>query len=97
MSENERNQRRIKQIATRQRATPVDPLGRACFVHGVEGRVDAAFVDLQAAIDVWLVDLGWFYAQNGRIDENSKDNRWYSVVLPDGAVLVAEHELEIQP
>ena len=92
------NHHRIQQIANRSVAIlelTVNPLGRACLVDGVEGRVDAAFIDLQAAIDVGLIDVGWFAEQNSS-DKTTREEHWYSVVLPQGAVLVGARELVLK-
>lgn len=89
------SQRRIEQLALRAQ-TRGSMLGRRVTVDGAIGRIDAEFIDLQAAIDVGLIDDGWFAEQNGR-DLTTREERWFSVVLPDGAVLVGTHELHLDP
>lgn len=69
-----------------------DPLGRGCKVDGNEGRIDAIFIDLRAAIDCGIISEGWYEAQNVK-PLTLKTQRWYSVVLPQGAVLIGEREL----
>jgi len=87
------SQRRIEQLALRTQ-TRGSMLGRRVVVDGAVGRIDAEFIDLQAAIDVGLVDEGWFAEQNDQ-DLTTRDERWFSIVLPDGAVLVGMHELHL--
>ncbi len=84
-------QQRLEQIATRDISLG-DLLAARVRVDGEFGRVDAIFIDLQAAIDCGLVDANW-YGQH--IGKTTKSRRWYSVVLPHGAVLVGHDDLEI--
>jgi len=82
---------RIEQIASRGVRSP-SLLGRRAIVDGVSGIIDAEFIDLQAAIDCGLVDQGWFMVQLPLV-KTTKEDRWYSVVLPEGAVLVGAQDL----
>jgi len=56
------------------------------------GAIDAAFADLEAAIDAGVVDEDWFAGLDDR-PRTPKSGVWYSVVLPDGAILAGELDL----
>jgi|ERR1043166_7477681 hypothetical protein len=86
------NKERIAEISTRATWHGNDLLGRACWIDGIEGRVDAVFIDLQAAINVGLISEGWFEAQ-AEPPATTKSQRWYSVTLPAGAVLLGQREI----
>ncbi len=95
------NNNRIEQIAARGSSVAIleltiNPLGRACAVDGVEGRVDAAFIDLEAAVACGIIGPGWF-AEQDNLDASAWQERWYSVVLPHGAVLVSARDLALCP
>ena len=83
---------RVRQLSKR----PVKPrfaLGaKVKEPDGGIGAIDAAYADLEAAIEAGVVDDDWY----GGLDERPRTPKtgvWYSVVLPDGAVLVGELDL----
>jgi hypothetical protein len=91
------NDQRIRQIANRHTVgSGADVLGKACVVDGVQGRIDAVFIDLAAAIACGVVGPGWFAERSGR-DLTTRDECWYSVVLRHGSVLVGQRELVLCP
>lgn len=62
----------------------------------VEGVIDMAFADMAAAIDARIVDQAWYDSQERR-PKSSREDRWYGVILDDGAVLVGELDLHKAP
>jgi hypothetical protein len=57
------------------------------------GIIDAIYIDFQAARDCGIVSADWYECQTIR-PRSLKTDRWYSVVLRDGAILAGEHDLE---
>ena len=92
------NEKRIEQIQERQRfERPSNRTGRPqpgdTVTHkGAIGVIDAAFFDLQAAVENGIVDASW-YADQDTKPKTAPAQRWYSVILPHGAVLVGEEDL----
>jgi len=88
------NTERCNQLATRIRA-PKFKLGELVRdPHAQVGRIDAIFADYQAALDGFHVPKGWYEGLAKR-PKTSKEGCWYAVVLiPEGAVLVGEDDLE---
>jgi hypothetical protein len=60
--------------------------------NGELGVIDAAFFDLQAAVDNGIVDASWYADQDVK-PQTRPDQRWFSVILPHGAVLLGEADL----
>lgn len=87
------NVSRLRELkALRRKDPPFDLGGLVRDPFGNVGRIDVAFADLQAAIDGLAVPQGWYEKLSYR-PKTAPFRRWYSVVLPDGAVLVGEDDL----
>lgn len=86
------NSARVRQLSKK----PVKPrfaLGaRVKEPDGGIGAIDAAFADLDAAIDAGVIDGEWYDALETR-PRTPKTGVWYSVVLDDGAVVAGELDL----
>ena len=59
------------------------------------GVVDAIYADLQAAIDGQCVRDDWYAALEIKPKSSPTDDLWYSIILPDGAILAGEKDLEV--
>lgn len=86
------NSKRMDQIASRSGASkfsPGDRVRRKDF-DGMVGVIDVAYIDYAAAAS--LVVPGWYEMQKKPL-RTSKDGRFYSVILADGAILAGEDDL----
>jgi hypothetical protein len=65
-----------------------------CIVESksVEGVIDVAYVDLQAAMDAFAVPGNWYEIQNKK-PITGPQGRWYGVLLERGAILAGELDL----
>lgn len=90
--EDRERKRRLLAMTARQR-TPIYRLGERVSHRGECGRVDAVYIDLQAAQDHFLVPRDWLDRQEVK-PTSSPESPWYSVVLESGgAALYGEDDL----
>jgi hypothetical protein len=64
--------------------------------HGEFGAIDTVYADLVAAEDARIVRPGWYEDLSIR-PKTPKNGIWYGVILPAGACLVGEEDLEEAP
>jgi hypothetical protein len=64
--------------------------------HGECGAIDTVYADLVAAEDAFIVKPGWYEDLSIR-PKTPKNGFWYGVILPAGACLVGEDDLEETP
>lgn len=60
---------------------------------GEEGVIDAVYIDYESAFDSGVVTKDWYDAQN-ITPRTSKEGRFYSLIVEDGAVMAGENDIE---
>jgi hypothetical protein len=79
-------------IAGRRRSRKMFELGSLVTTrHGV-GAIDAAYVDLQAAIDSFIIPPNWLAIQQVKPRSSPTDDFWYSVILLEGGSVLEGHD-----
>lgn len=88
------NEKRLEELRAKERV-PSCHLGELVTdIFGTQGRVDAIYIDLAAAIDALAtVRDGWYEGLEYEPKTPKDGGPWYSVILDDGSVLVGELDI----